>query len=117
MGCHTMLLDEDIVRAWYQPQSRVYGYQVENIRRVSEVAKLMADAGLIAIGALISPFRQMRGSSWRRSSSKCLSTHHYKSVCAVIPTGCAKTNAGRTQKPNLVLLRVACMSRGSAGDD
>src|SRR5262245_26891920 len=36
---------------WYQPQSRVYGYQGENIRRVSDVAKLMADTGLIVIGA------------------------------------------------------------------
>jgi adenylylsulfate kinase len=32
----------------------------ENIRRVAEVAKLMNDAGLVVITALISPFRQDR---------------------------------------------------------
>ena len=32
----------------------------ENIRRVAEVAKLMVDAGLIVIVALISPFREQR---------------------------------------------------------
>jgi bifunctional enzyme CysN/CysC len=34
--------------------------RVENIRRVGEVAKLMADAGLIVITAFISPFRSER---------------------------------------------------------
>ena len=32
----------------------------ENVRRVGEVAKLMADAGLIAIVALVSPFQADR---------------------------------------------------------
>jgi adenylylsulfate kinase len=31
--------------------------RVENIRRVAEVAKLMADAGLVVITSLISPYR------------------------------------------------------------
>jgi adenylylsulfate kinase len=34
--------------------------RVENIRRVSEVAKLMADAGLVVITAFISPYRSDR---------------------------------------------------------
>jgi bifunctional enzyme CysN/CysC len=34
--------------------------RVENIRRVGEVARLMADAGLIVITAFISPFRAER---------------------------------------------------------
>jgi bifunctional enzyme CysN/CysC len=34
--------------------------RVENIRRVAEAAKLMADAGLIAIVSFISPFRSER---------------------------------------------------------
>jgi bifunctional enzyme CysN/CysC len=34
--------------------------RVENIRRVAEVARLMADAGLIVITAFISPFRSER---------------------------------------------------------
>jgi len=34
--------------------------RVENIRRVAEVAKLMADAGLIVLVSFISPFRAER---------------------------------------------------------
>ena len=34
--------------------------RAENVRRVSEVARLMVDAGLIVIAALISPFRVER---------------------------------------------------------
>ena len=36
----------------FSPEDRV-----ENIRRVAEVAKLMADAGLIVITSFISPYR------------------------------------------------------------
>jgi bifunctional enzyme CysN/CysC len=34
--------------------------RVENVRRTAEVAKLMADAGLVVITAFISPFRSER---------------------------------------------------------
>jgi bifunctional enzyme CysN/CysC len=34
--------------------------RIENVRRVGEVAKLMADAGLIVITAFISPFKAER---------------------------------------------------------
>src|SRR5437879_13020264 len=34
--------------------------RVENIRRVSEVAKLMADSGVVAVTAFISPYRMDR---------------------------------------------------------
>ena len=61
MGCHTMLVDGDNVR---HGLNRNLGFtdadRVENIRRVGEVAKLMADAGLIVICAFISPFRADR---------------------------------------------------------
>ena len=61
MGAHTMLLDGDNVR---HGLNRDLGFtdtdRVENIRRVGEVAKLMADAGLIVICAFISPFRADR---------------------------------------------------------
>jgi bifunctional enzyme CysN/CysC len=61
MGCHTTLLDGDNVR---HGLNRNLGFtdadRVENIRRVGEVAKLMADAGLIVICAFISPFRADR---------------------------------------------------------
>jgi bifunctional enzyme CysN/CysC len=34
--------------------------RVENVRRVGEVARLLADAGVVAVAPLISPFRQGR---------------------------------------------------------
>jgi bifunctional enzyme CysN/CysC len=60
-GFHTYLLDGDNVR---HGLSRDLGFtdedRVENIRRVSEVAKLMVDAGLIVLVSFISPFRAER---------------------------------------------------------
>lgn len=60
-GRHTYLLDGDNVR---HGLNRDLGFteedRVENIRRVAEVARLMADAGLIVITAFISPFRAER---------------------------------------------------------
>lgn len=56
-GYHTYLLDGDNVRHGLNVD---LGFSAadreENIRRVGEVAKLMADAGLIALSAFISPF-------------------------------------------------------------
>jgi len=61
LGRHTVLLDGDNVR---HGLNRDLGFtpadRVENIRRVAEVAKLMADAGLIVLVAFISPFRAER---------------------------------------------------------
>jgi bifunctional enzyme CysN/CysC len=58
---HTYLLDGDNVR---HGLNKDLGFtqadRVENIRRVAEVAKLMADAGLIVTTAFISPFRADR---------------------------------------------------------
>ncbi|MFN7159694.1 MAG: adenylyl-sulfate kinase, partial [Erythrobacter cryptus] len=56
MNRHTFLLDGDNVR---HGLNRDLGF-TENIRRVGEVAKLMADAGLIVLTAFISPFRAER---------------------------------------------------------
>ena len=60
-GRHTYLLDGDNVR---HGLNRDLGFtdadRVENIRRVAEVAKLMADAGLIIIVSFISPFKAER---------------------------------------------------------
>jgi bifunctional enzyme CysN/CysC len=60
-GKHTYILDGDNVR---HGLNRDLGFtdadRVENIRRVAEVAKLMADAGLIVIVSFISPFRSER---------------------------------------------------------
>jgi bifunctional enzyme CysN/CysC len=61
MGKHSFLLDGDNIR---HGLNRDLGFsdadRVENIRRVGEVAKLMADAGLIVLTAFISPFRAER---------------------------------------------------------
>ena len=60
-GKHTYLLDGDNVR---HGLNRDLGFteadRVENIRRVGEIAKLMADAGLIVLVSFISPFRAER---------------------------------------------------------
>ena len=60
-GHQTYLLDGDNVR---HGLNRDLGFtdadRVENIRRVAEVAKLMADAGLIVLASFISPFRSER---------------------------------------------------------
>jgi len=58
---HTYVLDGDNIRhglnsnLGFAPDDRV-----ENIRRVSEVARLMADAGTVVITAFISPYRMDR---------------------------------------------------------
>jgi bifunctional enzyme CysN/CysC len=61
MNRHTFLLDGDNVR---HGLNKDLGFteadRIENIRRVGEIAKLMADAGLIVLTAFISPFRADR---------------------------------------------------------
>ena len=60
-GRHTIELDGDNVR---HGLNRDLGFtaadRVENIRRVSEVSKLMLEAGLICITSFISPFKSER---------------------------------------------------------
>jgi bifunctional enzyme CysN/CysC len=61
LGRHTYVLDGDNVR---HGLNRDLGFtdadRVENIRRVIETARLMADAGLIVLVSFISPFRAER---------------------------------------------------------
>lgn len=60
-GCQVYILDGDNIRhglnsdLGFSPADRE-----ENIRRIGEVAKLFADAGMIAITSFISPYRQDR---------------------------------------------------------
>ena len=60
-GRHTYLLDGDDVRLGLNND---LGFseadRIENIRRVSEVARLLVDAGLIVIVSFISPYRAQR---------------------------------------------------------
>lgn len=57
-GVHTYVLDGDNVR---HGLNKNLGFsaedRAENIRRIGEVAKLMADSGLITLTAFISPYR------------------------------------------------------------
>ena len=103
-GRHTYSLDGDNIR---HGLNRDLGFtdadRVENIRRVGEVAKLFADAGLIVLCSFISPFRAERqmvrellepASSWRSSS-----TRRSRNACAATRKGLyAKAQAG--QIPN-----------------
>jgi bifunctional enzyme CysN/CysC len=61
LGKHTYLLDGDNVR---HGLNKDLGFtaedRVENIRRVAEVSRLMADAGLIVLVSFISPYRAER---------------------------------------------------------
>lgn len=60
-GVRCFVLDGDVVR---QGLCKDLGFsaadRAENIRRVAEVARMMVDAGLVVITALISPFRAER---------------------------------------------------------
>jgi len=64
IGIKTCVLDGDILRTGlnrdlnFTPQDRS-----ENVRRVSEVAKLIADIEILVIVALISPYRRDRDSA------------------------------------------------------
>jgi len=64
MGLHTYVLDGDNVRGGlnkdlgFTPEDRA-----ENVRRVAETARLLLDAGLIVIVALVSPFRADRAAA------------------------------------------------------
>nr|WP_260431203.1 adenylyl-sulfate kinase [Burkholderia contaminans] len=66
-GLHTYLLDGDVLR---EGLNQDLGFsdadRHENIRRTAEVARLMVDAGLIVIAALISPFQEARAKARAR---------------------------------------------------
>ena len=60
-GRHTFMLDGDNVRhGLNQDLGFTDADRVENIRRITEVARLMADAGLIVLVSAISPFAAER---------------------------------------------------------
>jgi len=61
MGCRTFVLDGDNVRHGLSSNlSFSDDDRKENIRRIGETAKLMTEAGIIALTAFISPFRAGR---------------------------------------------------------
>ena len=61
IGCRTFVLDGDNVRHGLSSNlSFSEDDRKENIRRIGEAAKLMTEAGVIALTAFISPFRADR---------------------------------------------------------
>lgn len=61
LGRRSYILDGDYVRSGLNKDLGFDGAsRTENIRRVSEVAKIMLDAGLITITSFISPFQKER---------------------------------------------------------
>jgi len=61
LGCRTFVLDGDNVRHGLSSNLTFSDSdRKENIRRIGEVAKLMVEAGVIAITAFISPFEKDR---------------------------------------------------------
>jgi adenylylsulfate kinase len=76
MHIHGYVLDGDNIRhalnkdLGFKPEDRK-----ENIRRIGEVAKLLVDAGLVAITAFISPYREDR-----RQSRKLLRSDEFIEV-------------------------------------
>ncbi|MEV0611811.1 adenylyl-sulfate kinase [Nonomuraea sp. NPDC050404] len=61
MGLHTYVLDGDNVRSGLNKDlGFTPGDRAENVRRVAELARILLDAGLIVIVALVSPFRTDR---------------------------------------------------------
>ena len=86
MGRHTYLLDGDNVR---HGLNRDLGFtdadRVENIRRVAEIAKLMADAGLIVLVSFISPFQ-----SERRMARELMATGEFLEVFIDTPLAVAE---------------------------
>lgn len=81
LGRHTMLLDGDNIRLGL---NRNLGFReadrIENIRRISEVAKLMNDAGLIVITAFISPYIRDR-----RTAREIIGTDSFLEVYVSTP--------------------------------
>jgi bifunctional enzyme CysN/CysC len=67
LGRHTYTLDGDNLRhGLNQDLGFSEADRAENVRRVSEVAALFADAGLIVIASLISPYRAERARARQR---------------------------------------------------
>jgi bifunctional enzyme CysN/CysC len=87
LGRHTYLLDGDNVR---HGLNKDLGFtdadRVENIRRISEVARLMVDAGLIVLVSFISPFR-----AERRMARELLQAGEFFEVFVDTPLAVAET--------------------------
>ena len=69
-GCRTFVLDGDNVRHGLNSNLDFSeSHRTENIRRISEVSKLMLESGLIVMTAFISPFNKDRNEARKLISS------------------------------------------------
>ncbi len=95
LGRHAALLDGDNLRHGINRDLGFSGAdRAENVRRVAEIAALFVDAGMIALVALISPFRSERALAAQRveaagtSSSRSMSaTRSGPNASTAIPSG------------------------------
>jgi len=84
-GIRTYLLDGDNVRhGLCQDLGFTVQDRAENIRRVGQVSKLMADAGVVVLSALISPYRSDRDQV--RASVQEIASFHEVFVRASLST-------------------------------
>jgi len=68
-GCPTYILDGDNIRHGLNKNlGFTHEDREENIRRIGEVANLFCDAGVIALSAFISPYRDDRGKARKISA-------------------------------------------------
>ena len=86
LGKHSCLLDGDALRhglnkdLGFLPEDRA-----ENIRRIAEVARLMVDAGLIVLAAVISPYR-----AGRQAARECFEVGEFIEVFVDAPLAVAE---------------------------
>ena len=86
-GRHTYLLDGDNLRHGLNSDlGFTTADRVENVRRTAEVAALMADAGLIVLVALISPYR-----AERRLARELIGEGAFVEVCVDTPLADAES--------------------------
>lgn len=85
-GAHTFVLDGDNVRRGLCADLGFSAAdRTENIRRIAEVAGLMAQAGLLVMVAAISPFR-----ADRRLARECVPPGHFIEVHVDVPLAVAE---------------------------
>ncbi len=81
LGKHAFVLDGDIMRGGLcLDLSFSHSDRTENVRRISEVSKLFAEAGIVCIVALISPYQ-----SDRNSARTIIGTHRFIEVYVNAP--------------------------------
>ncbi|BAD58239.1 sulfate adenylyltransferase subunit CysN [Nocardia farcinica] len=102
-GYHTYLLDGDNVRHGLNAD---LGFtdadRVENIRRVVEVARLLADAGLIVLTSFIAPFRAERQLARERIGAEYFLEVHVDAPLEVVESRDSKGLYAKARRGELV---------------